>query len=173
MTSQWTPPWPQRGESDKKGEEREKVPFVLWVLQSGSGFFSGRLSKVSTPPRRPSSFPAPSSGPPSAPSQVESEECVVTVRDCGRTLREHGCGSKPPVSERSDQTGPGDSGGPSARARVNMPEVISVPEFVAETNEDYQAPTTSSFSTRMSHCRNTVAALEEVRPHAHAHDRYR
>lgn len=45
-----------------------------------------------------------------------------------------------------------------------MPEVISVPEFVAETNEDYQAPTTSSFSTRMSHCRNTVAALEEVRP---------
>lgn len=50
-----------------------------------------------------------------------------------------------------------------AGARVNMPEVISVPEFVAETNEDYQAPTTSSFSTRMSHCRNAVAALEEVR----------
>lgn len=47
-----------------------------------------------------------------------------------------------------------------------MPEVISVPEFVAETNEDYQAPTTSSFSTRMSHCRNAVAALEEVRPRA-------
>ncbi|XP_075873347.1 arf-GAP with SH3 domain, ANK repeat and PH domain-containing protein 2b isoform X2 [Nelusetta ayraudi] len=43
-----------------------------------------------------------------------------------------------------------------------MPEVISVPEFVAETNEDYQAPTTSSFSTRMSHCRNAVAALEEA-----------
>lgn len=56
-----------------------------------------------------------------------------------------------------------------------MPEVISVPDFVAETNEDYQAPTTSSFSTRMSHCRNAVAALEEVRPHslAHAHDRHR
>lgn len=49
-------------------------------------------------------------------------------------------------------------------AKVNMPEVISVAEFVAETNEDYQAPTTSSFSTRMSHCRNAVAALEEVRP---------
>lgn len=45
-----------------------------------------------------------------------------------------------------------------------MPGAITVPEFVAETNEDYKAPTTSSFSTRMSHCRNAVAALEEVRP---------
>ncbi|KAF3703253.1 Arf-GAP with SH3 domain [Channa argus] len=43
-----------------------------------------------------------------------------------------------------------------------MPELISVTEFVAETNEDYKAPTTSSFTTRMSHCRNTVGALEEV-----------
>uniref|UniRef100_A0A3P8V4P5 Uncharacterized protein n=1 Tax=Cynoglossus semilaevis TaxID=244447 RepID=A0A3P8V4P5_CYNSE len=42
-----------------------------------------------------------------------------------------------------------------------MPEVISVTEFISETNEDYTAPTTSSFSTRMLHCRNTVAALEE------------
>ncbi|XP_068610148.1 arf-GAP with SH3 domain, ANK repeat and PH domain-containing protein 2b [Brachionichthys hirsutus] len=42
-----------------------------------------------------------------------------------------------------------------------MPELIPVAEFVAETNEDYEAPTTSSFTTRMSHCRNTVAALEE------------
>ncbi|GLD70020.1 arf-GAP with SH3 domain, ANK repeat and PH domain-containing protein 2-like protein [Lates japonicus] len=33
-----------------------------------------------------------------------------------------------------------------------MPELISVTEFIAETNEDYKAPTTSSFSTRMSHC---------------------
>ncbi|XP_038126713.1 arf-GAP with SH3 domain, ANK repeat and PH domain-containing protein 2b isoform X2 [Cyprinodon tularosa] len=39
---------------------------------------------------------------------------------------------------------------------------ISVTEFVNETNEDYKAPTTSSFSTRMSHCRNTVGALEEA-----------
>uniref|UniRef100_A0A3B3XKV8 Uncharacterized protein n=1 Tax=Poecilia mexicana TaxID=48701 RepID=A0A3B3XKV8_9TELE len=39
---------------------------------------------------------------------------------------------------------------------------ISVTDFVAETNEDYKAPTTSSFTTRMSHCRNTVGALEEV-----------
>ncbi|XP_073348969.1 arf-GAP with SH3 domain, ANK repeat and PH domain-containing protein 2b isoform X2 [Pagrus major] len=43
-----------------------------------------------------------------------------------------------------------------------MPELIGVTEFVAETNEDYKAPTTSSFTTRMPHCRNTVAALEEV-----------
>ena len=49
-----------------------------------------------------------------------------------------------------------------------MPEVLTVPEFVAETTDDYKAPTTSSFSTRLSHCRNTVAALEEVRAHAHA-----
>ncbi|XP_039980461.1 arf-GAP with SH3 domain, ANK repeat and PH domain-containing protein 2b isoform X2 [Xiphias gladius] len=43
-----------------------------------------------------------------------------------------------------------------------MPELISVTEFIAETNEDYKAPTASSFTTRMSHCRNTVAALEEA-----------
>nr|XP_054604192.1 arf-GAP with SH3 domain, ANK repeat and PH domain-containing protein 2b isoform X2 [Nothobranchius furzeri] len=43
-----------------------------------------------------------------------------------------------------------------------MPELISVTEFITETNEDYKAPTTSSFTTRMSHCRNTVTALEEV-----------
>ncbi|XP_070705937.1 arf-GAP with SH3 domain, ANK repeat and PH domain-containing protein 2b [Pempheris klunzingeri] len=43
-----------------------------------------------------------------------------------------------------------------------MPELISVTDFIAETNEDYKAPTTSSFSTRMSHCRNAVAALEEA-----------
>jgi len=43
-----------------------------------------------------------------------------------------------------------------------MPEQITVTEFVAETNEDYKSPTASNFTTRMSHCRNTVAALEEV-----------
>ncbi|XP_047429462.1 arf-GAP with SH3 domain, ANK repeat and PH domain-containing protein 2b [Mugil cephalus] len=43
-----------------------------------------------------------------------------------------------------------------------MPALITVTDFIAETNEDYKAPTTSSFTTRMSHCRNTVAALEEV-----------
>ncbi|XP_076011144.1 arf-GAP with SH3 domain, ANK repeat and PH domain-containing protein 2b [Genypterus blacodes] len=43
-----------------------------------------------------------------------------------------------------------------------MPELISVTEFISETNEDYKAPTTSSFTTRMSHCRNTVGSLEEA-----------
>lgn len=43
-----------------------------------------------------------------------------------------------------------------------MPDIITVTEFVKETNEDYKAPTTSNFTTRMSHCRNAVAALEEV-----------
>lgn len=44
-----------------------------------------------------------------------------------------------------------------------MPDQITVAEFVAETNEDYKSPTASNFTTRMTHCRNTVAALEEVR----------
>lgn len=43
-----------------------------------------------------------------------------------------------------------------------MPDQITVSEFMAETNEDYKAPTASNFTTRMSHCRNTVSALEEV-----------
>lgn len=45
---------------------------------------------------------------------------------------------------------------------LTMPDQITVSEFVAETNEDYKSPTASNFTTRMSHCRNTVAALEEV-----------
>uniref|UniRef100_A0A673LYF6 Arf-GAP with SH3 domain, ANK repeat and PH domain-containing protein 2-like n=1 Tax=Sinocyclocheilus rhinocerous TaxID=307959 RepID=A0A673LYF6_9TELE len=40
--------------------------------------------------------------------------------------------------------------------------LITVAEFVAETNEDYKSPTASNFTTRMTHCRNTVAALEEA-----------
>ncbi|XP_054200354.1 arf-GAP with SH3 domain, ANK repeat and PH domain-containing protein 2 isoform X4 [Homo sapiens] len=44
-----------------------------------------------------------------------------------------------------------------------MPDQISVSEFVAETHEDYKAPTASSFTTRTAQCRNTVAAIEEVR----------
>uniref|UniRef100_H3C9Y2 ArfGAP with SH3 domain, ankyrin repeat and PH domain 2b n=1 Tax=Tetraodon nigroviridis TaxID=99883 RepID=H3C9Y2_TETNG len=35
-------------------------------------------------------------------------------------------------------------------------------EFVEETSEDYKAPTTSSFTTRMVECRNAVTALEEA-----------
>lgn len=43
-----------------------------------------------------------------------------------------------------------------------MPDQLTVPEFMDITNEDYKAPTTSVFSTRMAHCRNTVGALEEA-----------
>uniref|UniRef100_A0A3B5LWE1 ArfGAP with SH3 domain, ankyrin repeat and PH domain 1b n=1 Tax=Xiphophorus couchianus TaxID=32473 RepID=A0A3B5LWE1_9TELE len=44
-----------------------------------------------------------------------------------------------------------------------MPDQISVTEFLSETTEDYNSPTTSSFTTRMQSCRNTVNVLEEVR----------
>ena len=43
-----------------------------------------------------------------------------------------------------------------------MPELISVDDFIAETLEDYSSPTTSSFTTKMSSCRNTANNLEEV-----------
>uniref|UniRef100_A0A7N4PW53 ArfGAP with SH3 domain, ankyrin repeat and PH domain 1 n=1 Tax=Sarcophilus harrisii TaxID=9305 RepID=A0A7N4PW53_SARHA len=43
-----------------------------------------------------------------------------------------------------------------------MPDQISVSEFIAETNEDYNSPTTSSFTTRLHNCRNTVTLLEEA-----------
>ncbi|KAG1696149.1 ArfGAP with SH3 domain, ANK repeat and PH domain-containing protein [Nymphon striatum] len=39
---------------------------------------------------------------------------------------------------------------------------ISVNEFIAETREDFNSPTTSSFVSRMPQCRQTVAALEET-----------
>lgn len=47
-----------------------------------------------------------------------------------------------------------------------MPDQISVSEFLAETTEDYNSPTTSSFTTRLQSCRNSVSVLEEVRPKA-------
>uniref|UniRef100_A0A8C3BD54 ArfGAP with SH3 domain, ankyrin repeat and PH domain 1 n=1 Tax=Cairina moschata TaxID=8855 RepID=A0A8C3BD54_CAIMO len=43
-----------------------------------------------------------------------------------------------------------------------MPDQITVSEFIAETTEDYNSPTTSSFTTRLQNCRNTVTLLEEV-----------
>lgn len=43
-----------------------------------------------------------------------------------------------------------------------MPGLISVSEFVEESREDVDSPTTSTFVSRMSQCRQTVAALEEV-----------
>nr|XP_055040227.1 arf-GAP with SH3 domain, ANK repeat and PH domain-containing protein 1 isoform X1 [Misgurnus anguillicaudatus] len=43
-----------------------------------------------------------------------------------------------------------------------MPEFISVDEFIAETLEDYSSPTTSSFYTKMSSCRNSAQNIEEA-----------
>ncbi|XP_069344175.1 arf-GAP with SH3 domain, ANK repeat and PH domain-containing protein 1-like [Eulemur rufifrons] len=43
-----------------------------------------------------------------------------------------------------------------------MPDQISVSEFIAETTEDYNSPTTSSFTTRLHNCRNTITLLEEA-----------
>ncbi|XP_062849937.1 arf-GAP with SH3 domain, ANK repeat and PH domain-containing protein 1a [Trichomycterus rosablanca] len=43
-----------------------------------------------------------------------------------------------------------------------MPDQISVSEFLSETTEDYNSPTTSSFTTRLQNCRNTVSVLEEA-----------
>nr|XP_014342220.1 PREDICTED: arf-GAP with SH3 domain, ANK repeat and PH domain-containing protein 3 [Latimeria chalumnae] len=43
-----------------------------------------------------------------------------------------------------------------------MPEqMISVSEFVAATSEDLSSPTTSTFASRITHCKNSVCALEE------------
>ncbi|KAI3374825.1 hypothetical protein L3Q82_021040 [Scortum barcoo] len=43
-----------------------------------------------------------------------------------------------------------------------MSDHISVCEFLSETTEDYNSPTTSSFTTRLQSCRNTVSILEEL-----------
>lgn len=43
-----------------------------------------------------------------------------------------------------------------------MPGLIGVCEFVEETREDHNSPTTSTFVMRMPQCRQTIAALEEV-----------
>ena len=43
-----------------------------------------------------------------------------------------------------------------------MPENISTAEFIRETWDDYNSPPTSTFASRVGHCRSTVGALEEV-----------
>uniref|UniRef100_A0A6Q2X1V2 ArfGAP with SH3 domain, ankyrin repeat and PH domain 1b n=1 Tax=Esox lucius TaxID=8010 RepID=A0A6Q2X1V2_ESOLU len=43
-----------------------------------------------------------------------------------------------------------------------MPDLISVSEFLSETTEDYNSPTTSSFTTRLQSCKNTINVLEEA-----------
>lgn len=45
---------------------------------------------------------------------------------------------------------------------ASMPGLIGVSEFLEETREDYNSPTTSTFVSRMVQCRQTIAALEEV-----------
>ena len=41
-------------------------------------------------------------------------------------------------------------------------DMTDVTEFIRETWEDVKSPTTSTFALRMSHCRDTIAYLEEV-----------
>uniref|UniRef100_A0A1B6DAJ4 ArfGAP with SH3 domain, ANK repeat and PH domain-containing protein n=1 Tax=Clastoptera arizonana TaxID=38151 RepID=A0A1B6DAJ4_9HEMI len=43
-----------------------------------------------------------------------------------------------------------------------MPGLINVSEFVDETREDYNSPTTSTFVSRMAQCRQTISTLEET-----------
>lgn len=45
----------------------------------------------------------------------------------------------------------------------DMPERISISDFVVLTNEDLSSPGTSSFQSKMSDCRSTVCTVEEVR----------
>lgn len=44
-----------------------------------------------------------------------------------------------------------------------MPGVIAVSDFVRETREDINSPTTSTFINRIPQCKETVVKLEEVR----------
>uniref|UniRef100_A0A8C2DT99 ArfGAP with SH3 domain, ankyrin repeat and PH domain 3 n=1 Tax=Cyprinus carpio TaxID=7962 RepID=A0A8C2DT99_CYPCA len=44
-----------------------------------------------------------------------------------------------------------------------MPEKISISDFVSLAKEDLSSPGSSGFQSKMSDCRSTVAALEEVR----------
>jgi len=43
-----------------------------------------------------------------------------------------------------------------------MPGVIAVSDFVRETREDINSPTTSGFVNRIPQCKETVHKLEEV-----------
>lgn len=42
------------------------------------------------------------------------------------------------------------------------PALIGIAEFVEETRDDYNSPTTSTFASRMPDCRQTISVLEEV-----------
>lgn len=43
-----------------------------------------------------------------------------------------------------------------------MPALIGISEFVDETMDDYNSPTTSSFVGKMPQCRQTVSGYEDV-----------
>ncbi|XP_060628400.2 arf-GAP with SH3 domain, ANK repeat and PH domain-containing protein 1-like [Anolis sagrei] len=43
-----------------------------------------------------------------------------------------------------------------------MPDLISVQEFICQTQEDLSSPTTSSFTSHMGKCRSTASSLEEA-----------
>ena len=43
-----------------------------------------------------------------------------------------------------------------------MVERIPIVDFLTETKDDFNSPTTSTFASKMNLCRNTIAALEEV-----------
>ncbi|XP_072945708.1 arfGAP with SH3 domain, ANK repeat and PH domain-containing protein isoform X8 [Epargyreus clarus] len=43
-----------------------------------------------------------------------------------------------------------------------MPGLIGIGEFIDETREDYNSPTTSTFVSRIPQCRQTINALEET-----------
>ncbi|KAM7309450.1 hypothetical protein ISCGN_013081 [Ixodes scapularis] len=45
---------------------------------------------------------------------------------------------------------------------AKMPGIMSVDEFVSETQEDYNSPTTSTFVGKMNYCRQSVNLLEET-----------
>ncbi|KAM5286177.1 arf-GAP with SH3 domain, ANK repeat and PH domain-containing protein 1-like [Hipposideros larvatus] len=52
--------------------------------------------------------------------------------------------------------------GRNSKRAGRRPDQISVSEFIAETTEDCRSPTTSSFTTHMQSCKNTITLLEEA-----------
>ena len=45
---------------------------------------------------------------------------------------------------------------------INMPGVITVPDFIREAKEDIASPTTSTFVNRIPQCRETINRIDEV-----------
>ena len=43
-----------------------------------------------------------------------------------------------------------------------MPGLITIPEFVRETRDDFNSPTTSTFGNRIGQCRETINKYDEV-----------